>query len=135
MQQVFAGTMHAFYALMRRHAMPFDSLRSNRTERTFLPRRDRLVLDNAAGTVVAVDRGCLWLTLERDLRDIILAKGMRFQIDRGGRTVIAAEEDSQLRLIKPQTVTESIVARLRRAIRRHLRQWSSRVYRQSVPYY
>lgn len=115
--------------------MPFDSLTSNRTERTFLPRRDRLVLDNAAGTVIAVERGCLWVTLERDLRDIILAKGMRFQIDRGGRTVIAAEEDSQLRLIKPQTVTESIVAQLRRAIRRHLKRWSTTVYRQSLPYY
>ena len=115
--------------------MPFDSFPNNLAERTFLPRRDRLVLDDAAGTVIAVDRGCLWVTLERDLRDIILAKGMRFQIDRGGRTVIAAEEDSQVRLFRPRTVVESTVARLRRTLRRYLRQWSARLSRQPVPYY
>jgi hypothetical protein len=115
--------------------MPFDSLTNHPANRTFLPRRDSLVLDNAAGTVIAVDRGCLWITLERDLRDIVLVKGMRFQIDRGGRTVIAAEEDSQLRLIRPQPLVERTATRLRRAILRHLREWSTRLYRQSVPYY
>ena len=115
--------------------MPFDSLRIHPAEHTFLPRRHRLVLDDAAGTVIAVERGCLWVTLERDLRDIILGKGMRFQIDRRGRTVIAAEEDSLLRLVRPRTPVERVAARIRRAILRHVREWSSRLSRQPVPYY
>ena len=51
---------------------------------------------------------------------------MRFQIDRGRRTVIAAEEDSQLRLIKPQTVTESTGAAPPRDSDGTSRQWSAR---------
>ena len=60
------------------------------SRRSVLNRRETLVLENAQGTIITVDRGCLWVTLERDLRDIVLVKGMRFQIDRSGRTIIAA---------------------------------------------
>ncbi len=62
-----------------------------RTRRTVLSPREALLLDHAQGTVVVVERGCLWVTLERDPRDIILAQGMRFEIDRPGRTIVAAE--------------------------------------------
>ena len=103
--------------------------------RTFLPRRATLVLDNAEGTVIAVDRGCVWLTIERDLRDIILVPGMRFEVDRRGRTVIAAEEDSQLRVIRTPTAVERITARLRRAGSAAIRNWSTRLARQTAPYY
>ena len=103
--------------------------------RTFLPRHATLVLDNAEGTVIAVDRGCLWLTIERDLRDIILVPGMRFEVDRRGRTVIAAEEDSQLRVIRTPTSAERITAWLRRAGSAAIRNWSTRLTRQTAPYY
>src|SRR5262252_6235048 len=99
--------MHAFYALMRRITMPFDFSPSH-TQRKVLRRRHTLVLDGAAGTVIAVDRGCLWVTLERDPRDVVLLPGMRFEIDRDGRTVVAAEEDSRLRLIAPESTVQRI---------------------------
>src|ERR1700746_2618543 len=57
---------------------------THRSRRSVLNRRQTLVLENAQGTIIAVDRGCLWVTLERDLRDIVLTKGMRFQVDRTG---------------------------------------------------
>ena len=103
--------------------------------RTFLPRRATLVLDNAEGTVIAVDRGCVWITIERDLRDIILVRGMRFEVDRRGRTVIAAEEDSQLRVIKTPAAAERMKAWLRRAGSAAIRDWSTRLARRTVPYY
>jgi hypothetical protein len=65
---------------------------------SFLPRGGTLVLDNAEGTTIEVDRGCLWLTLEQDPRDVILVAGMRFAIDRTGRTVIVAEQDTCMRV-------------------------------------
>lgn len=47
-------------------------------------------LDGARGTTLRVTRGALWLTQERDLRDIVLAPGDVFTIERGGVTVIEA---------------------------------------------
>ena len=41
------------------------------------------------------------MTLERDPRDIILVQGMRFTIDRPGRTIVAAETASTLQLLSP----------------------------------
>jgi Protein of unknown function (DUF2917) len=126
--------MHAFYALARRDSMPFDSPVIE-PGRSVLPRRGMLVLDNAAGTLIAVEHGCLWLTLERDPRDFVLTRGMRFRIDRGGRTVVAAEEDSRLRLVRPRTLAQRLAARLRHAIARIARERSSRPDRRWIPYY
>jgi hypothetical protein len=127
--------MHALYALKRRNTMPFDPAPSDRTRRAHLPRRGSLVLDGAEGTIIAVDSGCLWVTLEHDPRDIVLAPGMRFKIDRPGRTVIAAEEDSRVRLTRGLTTLERIAAWLPRACRAVIRGWSRRLSRLSVPYY
>jgi hypothetical protein len=114
--------------------MPFDSS-PNVSRREFLQRRDTLVLDDAAGTVIAVDRGCLWVTLEHDPRDVILLPGMRFEIDRNGRTVIAAEEDSRLRLIAARPASERIAAWARAVASRAMRRWSARLRSQTVPYF
>src|SRR5450432_279213 len=80
-------------------AMPYDTptpAANPGGRRVLLSRRQTLVIQDGQGTVIAVDRGCLWITMENDPRDILLVPGMRFEIDRGGRTVIAAEEDSRL---------------------------------------
>ena len=106
-----------------------------RTRRAVLNRRETLVLDNAQGTIIAVDRGCLWVTLERDLRDIVLAKGMRFQIDRSGRTIIAAETDSTLRLLAPETPRDRVVAAIARAVAQALSGWAGRLAQRAVPYF
>jgi len=76
--------------------MPFDPSTPQRGRRAYLPRRESLILNNAEGTTITVDAGCLWVTMERDPRDIVLLPGMSFEIDRTGRTVIAAEDDSRL---------------------------------------
>ncbi len=41
-------------------------------------------LDGARGTTLRVTRGTLWITQERDTRDIVLSAGDAFTIDRGG---------------------------------------------------
>ena len=48
-------------------------------------------LDGARGTTLRVTRGMVWLTLEDDLRDVVLAAGDSFTIDRGGLTLIEAQ--------------------------------------------
>ena len=106
-----------------------------RTRRAVLNRRETLVLDNAQGTIIAVDRGCLWVTLEHDPRDIVLVKGRRFEIDRSGRTVIAAEADSTLRLLAPETLRHRIAAAIGRAVARTLNGWAARPARRAVPYF
>ena len=114
--------------------MPFDFSPSI-TRRKVLRRRDTLVLDGAAGTVIAVDRGCLWVTLEHDPRDVVLLPGMRFEIDRDGRTVVAAEEDSRLRLISPKSTAQRVAGWAARLASRAVRGWSTRFNRRRAPYY
>jgi len=114
--------------------MPFDTAASASGRSTFLPRRNTLVLENAEGTVLSVDSGCLWITLERDARDIILLPGMRFEIDRTGRTVVVAEDDSTLRVTPPLSAVERVEAWARNASARVLRDWSCRLSRKAVPY-
>ena len=80
--------------------MPFDFVPLV-SQRQFLPGRRSLPLDDAQGTVIAVESGCLWVTMENDPRDIVLVPGMRFEIDRSGRTIIAAEEDARFGLLAP----------------------------------
>ena len=49
-------------------------------------------LDGARGTALRVARGMLWITLENDLRDVVLAPGDTFTVDRDGLTLIEAQE-------------------------------------------
>jgi len=105
-----------------------------RTRRTVLRPRETLLLDHAQGSVLAVERGCLWVTLERDPRDIILAQGMRFTIDRPGRTIVAAETASTLRLLSPLRRRERLAVALVRAGALLLAAWSGRDMRGTVPH-
>ena len=115
--------------------MPFDLASIDRAKRTFLPRRGSLVLDGAKGTVIIVDYGCLWVTLERDPRDIVLVQGMDFEIDRSGRTVVAAEEDSGVRLVRAPTALERAASWLARAWSNAIRDGSCRLSRHAAPYF
>ncbi len=49
-------------------------------------------LDGARGTTLRVTRGTLWITLENDTRDIVLTAGDSYTIDRGGLTLIEAQD-------------------------------------------
>ena len=108
---------------------------SHRSRRSVLNRRQTLVLDNAQGTIIAVDRGCLWVTLEHDLRDIVLTKGMRFQVDRSGRTIIAAEMDSALRLLAPVSLRDRVADAIGRSAAQVFNGWAGRFARRAVPYF
>jgi hypothetical protein len=48
-------------------------------------------LDGARGTTLRVTRGTLWITLENDVRDVVLSPGDTFTIDRGGLTLVEAQ--------------------------------------------
>ena len=48
-------------------------------------------LDGARGTTLRVTRGTLWITLEDDVRDVVLSAGDTFTIDRGGLTLVEAQ--------------------------------------------
>ena len=115
--------------------MPFDPSTPQRSRRVHLPRRESLILNNAEGTTITVDAGCLWVTMERDPRDIVLLPGMSFEIDRTGRTVIAAEEDSRFRLLSEVTPASRAVAWLARHAARITARWSFRQTRRVAQYY
>jgi len=53
-------------------------------------------LDGARGTTLRVTRGLLWLTFENDTRDVVLSVGDVFTIDRGGLTLVEAQESSTI---------------------------------------
>ncbi len=99
---------------------------AKRTRRSTLRPREALLLDNAQGTVLVVEHGCLWLTLEHDSRDVILGRGMRFTIDRPGRTIVAAETPSTLRLIVPLGRGKRIARALARSAALLFAAWSGR---------
>jgi|SRR5271169_5687352 len=109
-----------------------SSLR-RRIRRTVLNPREALHLDDAQGTILVAERGCLWVTLERDPRDIILTQGMRFEIDRPGRTIVAAETKSTLRQLSPPRRSERLAVALVRAAALLLAAWSGRSLRGTVP--
>ena len=115
--------------------MPYDKPTPQRGRSAYLPRRESLILNNAEGTTIAVDAGCLWVTMERDPRDIVLLPGMSFEIDRTGRTVIAAEDDSRFRLLSEVTPASRAVAWLARHALRLSARWTSRQGRRIAPYY
>jgi len=51
-------------------------------------------LDGARGTTLRVTRGTLWITHERDIRDIMLSAGDVYTIERGGLTLVEALADA-----------------------------------------
>jgi len=113
--------------------MPFD-FSPVLSQRLSLPGRSTLQLDDAEGTVIAVENGCLWITMENDSRDIVLAPGMRFEIDRSGRTIIAAEEDSRFGLA-PADCPEGVRAWMARKLAAVLGRWAAATAFRFVPYY
>ena len=114
--------------------MPFD-FSPLLSQRRFLPGRSTLQLDDAEGTVIAVESGCLWVTMENDTRDIILLPGMRFEVDRGGRTIVAAEEDSRFGLLEPRDGAEGVAAWMARKLAAALGRRPRQGALGFVPYY
>jgi hypothetical protein len=114
--------------------MPFD-FSPVLSQRRFLPGRSTLQLDDAEGTVIAVESGCLWVTMENDPRDIVLVPGMRFEIDRSGRTIIAAEEDSRFGLLASVHCPEGVRAWMARKLAAVVGRRAAATASGFVPYY
>lgn len=51
-------------------------------------------IDNARGLRVSCVRGAIWITQERDPRDLILASGQSVVLDRAGLAVVYAFKDA-----------------------------------------
>lgn len=114
--------------------MPFD-FSPVLSQRRFLPGRSTLQLDDAEGTVIAVESGCLWVTMENDTRDVILMPSMRFEVDRRGRTIVAAEQDSRFGLLAPSDSAEGVAAWMARKLAAVLGRRVPRRALGFVPYY
>ncbi|HZQ60133.1 MAG TPA: DUF2917 domain-containing protein [Casimicrobiaceae bacterium] len=94
-----------------------------------LRRRQRLKLIDAAGAVARVVSGRVWITLENDRRDIFLARGDTWTIDRDGLTLVQAEPRATLVLV------DSPRPRLLTRLRAMLGRWRHARRPGFVPYY
>jgi hypothetical protein len=93
--------------------------RTNRRKLWHLAPRKQVLLDDAQGTMLRVARGTLWITLERDTRDIIVSTGEAFTIDRPGRTIVEAQDSSTV-----WVETRSRVRALAYGIARRIVHWA-----------
>ncbi|MBE0615999.1 MAG: DUF2917 domain-containing protein [Burkholderiales bacterium] len=66
-----------------------------------LPRGGMLHIENGRDLLVHVWEGSLWLTQERDQRDIVLQAGEWFRLDRQGSCVLEATRPSAIALTSP----------------------------------
>ncbi|MES3015893.1 MAG: DUF2917 domain-containing protein [Pseudomonadota bacterium] len=58
-------------------------------------------IHHGLGQRIEALNGCLWVTIDNDLRDIFVAAGEGFTVDRGGDTLISAMADSSFVLLEP----------------------------------
>ena len=56
---------------------------------------------NGLGQRIEALSGCLWVTIDNDLRDIFVSTGEGFSVDRGGDTLVSAMDDSRFVLLDP----------------------------------
>jgi len=96
-------------------------------------------LDGARGTTLRVTRGAVWLTQERDVRDVILGAGDVFTIDREGVTVVEAQGAATV-CVLARHVDEVRVRSPRPPFAQRARAWLRRVgagaaNRRYAPYY
>jgi hypothetical protein len=72
-----------------------------RTGRFAMTRSTLLEVPHRAGACVASAGGTLWVTLDNDPRDIVLAPGESFRVPPGRRALVYALEDAVLVLGAP----------------------------------
>lgn len=95
-------------------------------------------LDGARGTALRVTRGTLWITLEDDVRDVVLAAGDTFTVDRDGLTLVEAQERSTVCVMALHAI--DVRRGARPLLARRIARWLSSVGaadsdRRFVPYY
>lgn len=58
-------------------------------------------IHDGAGQRIEALSGALWVTIDNDLRDIVVAPGEGFRIDRNGDTLVSALDDASFALLDP----------------------------------
>jgi len=71
---------------------------ASRSGPTALPRHVSISLHDRAGDRIECVAGVLWITQDRDPRDIVLRAGESFRLDRDGRAVVFALADARFAL-------------------------------------
>ena len=59
-----------------------------------LPAREAITLPHVGGATVRVTQGTLWLTEERERKDIVLRAGDNWVVESNGATVVEAQNDA-----------------------------------------
>ncbi|VTU40921.1 hypothetical protein H4CHR_05654 [Variovorax sp. PBS-H4] len=67
-----------------------------------LAKRTIFTLPDAAGVEIECRSGSVWVTVDHDLRDIVLAPGERFEGDQHRRLLVSALEPSCITVSGPQ---------------------------------
>jgi hypothetical protein len=66
-----------------------------------LSRGELLALDDARGTTLRVSRGTVWVTQEKELRDVVLTAGDTWAVERDGLTLVEAHGATALDVVGP----------------------------------
>lgn len=66
-----------------------------------IPRQQILRLPAALGQRIECVEGCVWITMDHDRRDLIVAAGQAFTADRHERVLVHALQPSCVRLVRP----------------------------------
>ncbi|MDE2208421.1 MAG: DUF2917 domain-containing protein [Betaproteobacteria bacterium] len=66
-----------------------------------LASREAVTLADIRGATLRVTRGTLWLTQQRDRRDIVLQVGDRWAVEHDGDTVVEALGDTCFSMVAP----------------------------------
>ncbi|HXU51149.1 MAG TPA: DUF2917 domain-containing protein [Casimicrobiaceae bacterium] len=64
-----------------------------------LSRGEMLALDDARGTTLRVSRGTVWITQEKELRDVVLGAGDTWMVERNGLTLVEAHAATALDIV------------------------------------
>lgn len=73
-----------------------------------LPRHSIFTLPDAAGIAIDCESGSVWVTLDNDLRDIVLAPGERFTGVAHRRALVSALEPSRIAVSVPRPALAQI---------------------------
>ena len=63
--------------------------------------REAITLADIRGATLRVTRGALWVTQQRDRRDIVLRVGDSWAVERDGDTVVGAQGDTTFCIVAP----------------------------------
>lgn len=63
--------------------------------------REAITLADIRGATLQVTRGALWVTQQRDPKDIVLRVGDSWAVERNGDTVVEALDDASFRMVTP----------------------------------